>query len=99
MKQVLGTQLSPETRQAVLNKVDDRFTCDRVPSWALEPAPNGKYYAPHYRDDQEWLANTWFTVNDDGKLSKSVVLCESKAASWPIGVWLDNPYEVQRAPR
>lgn len=97
MKQVLGTQLPFETRQEVLRDFGNRFTCERVPSWALEPAPNGKYYAPQYRDDNEWLAKTWFTVTDEGKLSKSVVVCESKEASWPKGLWLDNPYQVQGA--
>lgn len=95
MKQVLGTQLPFEAQQEVLRDFSNRFTCERVPNWALAPAPNGKYYAPQYRDDKEWLANTWFTVTDDGKLSQSVLVCESKDASWPKGLWLDRPYRVQ----
>lgn len=94
MRQVLGTELSPSARLKVLRD-DNRFTCETVPDWARRQVSEGKYPAPQYRTDFEWLANTSFTVNNKGSLSKSMLVCESKDPSWPLGVWLDNPYELK----
>lgn len=65
-----------------------RFTMEHVPQWAQKPAPNGNYYAPQYRSDAEWHANTLFPPNNPfGKND-----CHSGGQTWPLGQWLTAPY-------
>jgi len=65
-----------------------RYTMDYVPTWALKPANNGKYYAPQYASDKEWFENTKFPP--DPMCYKSN--CYTTNQTWPLGQWLDEPY-------
>ncbi len=70
-----------------------RYTMEHIPAWARKPCEgNGKFYAPQYRSDAEWYANTYFPgepelVGDDG------THCQSFNQTWPLGQWLDAPYQ------
>lgn len=66
-----------------------RFTMEHIPEWAKKPAPNGKFYAPHYRSDQEWYENSLFPPNNPYGIGSE---CHSANQSWSLGQWLDNPY-------
>lgn len=67
-----------------------RYTIEFIPEWANEQAPNGKFYAPQYRSDQEWFDNTKFPP--ENPLGPRVTDCYSTGATWPLGMWLDKPY-------
>lgn len=68
-----------------------RYTMEHVPQWAQKQAPNGKFYAPQYRSDAEWFANTLFPPNHP--LGSRVTDCYSTGCTWPLGMWLDQPYK------
>lgn len=68
----------------------NRFTMEHVPEWALRQAPNGRYYAPQYATDSEWFANTSFPPNNP---TGNNVGCLSINHSWPLGQWLDRPFD------
>lgn len=70
-----------------------RFTMEHVPNWARNPAPNGKYYAPQFRTDAEWHANTLFPPNNP--LGKRVQDCFTNGQTWPLGQWLDKPFTAR----
>lgn len=69
-----------------------RFTMEHVPTWAEHPAPNGKYYAPQYRTDQEWYDNTRYWDNN-----LQYPDCFSTRQTWPLGHWLDQQYRKSEA--
>ena len=73
-----------------------RFTMEHVPNWVTcavgiqdEESGDVKFYAPHYRTDLEWYENTLFPPHNP--LSKSD--CYSSGQTWPLGKWLDKPYQ------
>jgi len=68
-------------------KYVNRFTMDHIPDWSRKPANNGKFYAPQYRTDLEWYANTTFPPHSFDKKH-----AHSSNQSWPVGQWLDAPY-------
>jgi hypothetical protein len=84
------------------NRYVHRFTMNHMPSWARSrPIDHGgtetRYYAPHYRDDDEWYENTifpgevgWLGIGTD---------CYSTNQTFPIGNWLDTPYTPVRVNR
>ena len=74
-----------------------RYTMEYVPEWAKQQAPNGRYYAPQYRTDAEWFANTLFPPNNPVARSKRDTSCFSTNQSWPLGHWLDAPFQKGRA--
>ena len=68
-------------------KYSYRYTMEHIPAWArIINQGNGKYYAPQYKTDKEWYDNTDFPLNNKG-------YCISKNPSWPLGEWLDKPYQ------
>lgn len=71
------------------NKFVHRFTCEHVPTWSEIPAPNGKFYAPQFRTDEEWYKNTIFPPNNPFNETD----CYSKNRTWPYGKWLDKPFK------
>jgi hypothetical protein len=73
----------------------NRFTMEHVPSWALEPMGNGRYYSPQYRTDKEWYDNTALP-GELGASQGSKPCCNSKNLSWPLGPSLDKPYEIKQ---
>lgn len=70
-----------------------RFTMEHVPQWALKAAPNGKYYAPQYASDAEWYSKTLFPPNNPFHKRN----CHSQSPSWPLGTWLDSPFDRKAA--
>ena len=63
---------------------------DHVPAWARKICINGFFYAPQFRSDAEWFANTkfkgdagWHGVGSD---------CQTSGETWPLGEWLEAPY-------
>lgn len=80
--QVLGSHMGPHLQSQVKQAFVHRFTGDNVPNWAKKPMPNGTPYPLQFASDAEWLANTYFSVNKDGTLSRRPSYCESKP-TWP----------------
>jgi hypothetical protein len=74
-----------------------RFTMEHVPAWASSYctfAGARKYYAPQFRTDREWYDATkfkgekgWHGISDD---------CYTTGQTWPLGEWLDAPYQRGR---
>lgn len=94
---VAGDRLPAALQEVVKRRFMHRFTMEHQPAWAREAAPNGKFYAPQYLSDREWLANTLFAVTERGLLDERVEYCESRSATWPLGQWLDRPYQPLRS--
>jgi hypothetical protein len=67
-----------------------RYTMDHVPNWAKDKAPNGKYYAPQFRTDAEWYANTVF--HGEPEHFGTRIECNTRNQSFPLGVWLNKPF-------
>lgn len=80
-----GNDLKPKTRAEALARFVHRFTGDHRPSWACRNQPNGKPYRVQFKDDADWLANTFFAVNRDGSLSARQHFCRS------MPTWPNNP--------
>ena len=93
---VVGSELPHFVQQDALSSFVHRFTGEHIPAWSKEAAPNGRFYAPQYRNDQEWLQHTLFAVNtkkDTVCLAHGKdVYCQSNNPTWPWGQWLDNPF-------
>lgn len=93
MPYTLGSLLHPADRAEVLSRLVHRFTGEHVPAWARKPAPNGRFYAPHYATDAEWLSSTVFRVRkSDRRLDERATSCESRNQTFPFGEWLDQPF-------
>jgi len=94
---VKGNELPPALQRAAFAAYVHRFTMEHVPDWARRrPCDSGgtetRYYAPQYRSDAEWLANTQFPVTARGRLSERPSDCRSAGQTWPLGQWLEQPY-------
>lgn len=72
-----------------------RFTMEHMPTWARQSAPNGRFYAPQYRSDQEWYDRTLFPPQNPYTTRRRQE-CHSTAQTWPLGTWLDRPYTAAR---
>jgi hypothetical protein len=91
MKQVQGSNLTLRLQRAALDSFHNRYTSEHVPMWALRSAPNGRFYAPQFSSDTEWLSCTTFTLT--GKtLTEFSAVCDCRNESWPLGKWLDAPF-------
>lgn len=71
----------------------NRYTMEHKPAWANMPCGNGKYYAPQYRTDREWYENTAFP--GENGIEPDETACYTIVQTWPLGQWLDAPFEVQ----
>lgn len=69
-----------------------RFTMDHIPAWAANPMADGKYYAPQFRSDAEWYANTLFT-GESGIPHPDWIGCYTTGQTWPLGKSLTRPYK------
>ena len=65
-----------------------RYTGEHVPDWACRPAPNGKFYAPQFRDDRDWYDHTRF-YGEEGHCGRKSD-CFTTEQTWPLGHWLDE---------
>ena len=77
-----GNDLNYSTRAEVLRAFVHRFTGDHKPDWARKPRPDGTAYPLQFKDDADWLANTFFAINRDGSLSAKQHFCSS-SPTWP----------------
>lgn len=68
----------------------NRFTMEHMPTWAKHQANNGKFYAPQFRTDADWYANTVFPPQNGCKN-----FCTTSNQTWPLGQWLDAPFKAQ----
>jgi len=65
-----------------------RYTGEHTPQWVKQnPAPL------HFKDDADWLNNTYFEITKKGELSRKVNSCES-TPTWP-----NNPELRKGVPR
>lgn len=80
----LGKDLSPEDQKKVKSVFVFRFTGDNVPKWASGSRPDGSKYMVQFKDDREWLEETWFAVNRDGKYNQKYNSCASRP-TFPLG--------------
>lgn len=87
-----GDKLSAKDQQHVLSAYVHRFTMEHTPAWAMNAIKGNCYYAPQYRSDAEWLANSTFVIKKNGSLDQRVHSCLSSGQTWPCGQWLDQPY-------
>jgi hypothetical protein len=70
-----------------------RFTMEHVPQWATTASDNGKFYAPQFRTDAEWYANTIFPGEPaHPDYPRRVKHCYTRGETWPLGQWLDKPF-------
>ncbi len=90
MKQIPGHQLKESAKREALARYIHRFTGDHRPAWAKDRRPDGSPYPVQFKDDAEWLANTWFIVRNDGELPRCYRDCQSNP-TWP-----NNP-ELRRS--
>ena len=89
----LGSELHPTDQTLVRAAYVHRFTGDHKPAWAND-WKDGKPYPVQFKDDADWLANTFFAVKTNGRLSPKMKQCESHP-TWP-----NNPellFVAQRA--
>lgn len=70
-----------------------RYTMEHVPQWSRQRAPGGKFYAPQYRNDQEWYEHTIFPGERDYPFRGERMGCYTTGQTWPLGLWLDTPYQ------
>lgn len=83
-----ATKLSFEQAKAMYVH---RYTMEYIPAWARKAnAATGLFYAPQYRTDKEWYANTVFPPHSGDKDH-----CQSANPSWPCGQWLGAPFGRQ----
>ena len=80
----------PSIEQAKAQYVH-RFTMEHVPQWAKRPMNDGRYYAPQFRTDAEWYANTRFP-GEPGHLGGKNE-CTTLNQTFPLGQWLTKAYE------
>ena len=85
MKMIPGFLLTPTDVRRAKSLFCYRHTRDHKPRWSVAVRKNGRPYPVQFASDQEWLDNTTFAVNADGRLSLTARACESKP-TWP-----DNP--------
>ena len=76
-----------------------RYTMGHKPGWAIPMFEgNGKFYAPHFRSDQEWYGHSTFPGEEAHK-GRAWDDCHTTGQTWPLGNWLDTPYDLKtRAP-
>lgn len=80
-----GSELTPDDQRHVLASYTHRYTRTHRPVWASRLRPSGEPYPVQFASDAEWLANTTFTVRNNGRLDMRVKGCTSEP-TWP-----DNP--------
>jgi hypothetical protein len=77
-----GNQLKPSVRAEVLRRYVHRYTGEHKPQWAGREWKDGKPYPLHFKDDNDWLANTEFEVTKAGELNQKFHQCVS-SPTWP----------------
>ena len=77
----------------------NRFTMEHVPAWAANPLSSitsedgaATFYAPQFRTDREWYANTTFPGEPGHILGKQH--CHTEGQTWPLGRFLKAPFRI-----
>lgn len=78
----VGWELSPDDQRRVKAAFVHRYTGDHIPKWAVN-APD-LIYPVQFKDDNDWLAHTFFAVRKDGSWNPRVSTCEAHP-TWPNG--------------
>ncbi len=78
MRRVKGSELPANLQRECLARFIYRSTGDHIPCWHT-----GRYRL-QFRDDKDWLENTYFYVTNAGKLAIKPSHCESHP-TWPDG--------------
>lgn len=95
----LGGELCPEDQRHVLAAFVHRFTGQHRPRWKdKDSSANVRACPVQFKDDADWLANTFFAVRNDGRLDQRVTGCESHP-TWPegrVGLPLEGEGRVSR---
>lgn len=91
--------MRPITLAQAQRQFPHRFTMEHVPQHATRPVTLTRgatpvYYAPQYASDQEWYDNTIFPGEET--MPRRGRWCNSLNQTWPLGQWLDAPYQVNR---
>lgn len=97
--QRLGSELNEKARKCALQTFIHRWTRDHCPAWLFDYPPRSVNPIPvQFASDQDWLANTRFTVTKAGNLDAKVHRCESNP-TWPDNPELrDSPNLVRDSP-
>lgn len=75
------------------NRYPHRYTMQHKPSWACLPRPDGAFYAPQFRSDQEWYDNTTFP--GESGMHSNAKWCRTSGQTWPLGKTLAEPFKVR----
>ena len=82
---VKGNTLRPEAQKQALARFVHRYTGDHRPAWVNAHKWKGdQEYPLQFKDDKDWLLNTWFCITKDGSIHDGVDHCES-TPTWPQG--------------
>jgi hypothetical protein len=76
MRRTKGSDLPPALQRQCLAAYVHRCTGEHIPQWARRGNGSNPYRV-QFKDDAEWLANTYFFVTDRGQLSRRHHYCES----------------------
>ena len=82
MAWIRGSQLSKSLQRDVRGMFVHRFTGDHRPAWSNQEWKDGQTYPLQFADDQDWLENTSFPINEKGTIDKRVDHCFS-SPTWP----------------
>ena len=70
-----------------------RFTMEHMAPYWNHVRPDGTYYAPQFRSDQEWYENTVFPGEKGTVAEKYRTQCYTSGQTWPLGLFLTAPYK------
>jgi len=79
---IRGSDLGPKLQAEVKAAYVHRFTGEHKPGWVTT---TGAPYRVQFKDDADWLANTFFHITKQGELNKRIKHCESHP-TWPEGM-------------
>lgn len=72
-----GRHLSPQSIYNALTLCTRRYTGTFTPTWVIDNVAKGATILIEFVDDEEWLDNTEFFVDDNGELDKDRLICYS----------------------
>jgi hypothetical protein len=89
--------MRPISFEEAKRRYPHRFTMEYVPAWSHHPLPpradgTERHYAPQYRTDREWYDKTLFP--GEGHVSRRDRHCYSAGQSFPVGLFLTEPYRM-----
>jgi hypothetical protein len=70
MNWVRGDNLSERDQNFVLYACTNRYTGDHIPEWVEYQFQRGEFVPLQFRDDRDWLCNTYFKCRADGSVDR-----------------------------